>query len=105
MVDATTDNGALIEKANKMAREGRTITEISNKLGINWHEARSYLKATSWPGAKMKITNRLKSLATEEDPKKREKMACEAGRYVDFLYDAAKHLRGQVDRARRALDR
>ena len=32
-------------------------------------------------------------------------MAKEADLYVDFLYDAAKHLRGQVDNARKALNR
>lgn len=105
MSDSTMDKGALIEKANKMARQGRTVTEISDELGISWHEARSYLKATSWHGAKMKITNRLKKLACEPNPEKRKKMAEEADRYVDFLFDAAKHLRGQVDSARKALNR
>ena len=105
MTDSTTGKDALMEKANKMARQGRTVTEISEELGISWHEARSYLKATSWHGAKMKITHRLKRLAKESDPEKREKLACEAGRYVDFLFDSAKHLRGQVDTARKALNR
>ena len=105
MTDVTTDKDALIEKANKLARVGRTITEISNKLEKSWHEARSYLVSSSWRGAKVKITNRLEKLAKEQDPKKRKKLACEADKYVDFLYDAAKHLRGQVDGARRALNR
>ncbi len=105
MSDSTTDKDALIEKANKMARGGRTITEISNELRISWHEARSYLVSSSWRGAKVKITNRLEKLANETHQEKRKKLACEADRYVDFLYDAAKHLRGQVDSARRALNR
>ena len=32
-------------------------------------------------------------------------MADEADLYADFLYDSAKHLRGQVDNARKALNR
>ena len=103
MVDATTDNDALIEKAREMAKDGQTITSISKKLGISWSEARSY--TPGWRGAKVKITNRLEKLAKEQDPKERKKLACEADKYVDFLYDAAKHLRGQVDGARRALNR
>ena len=70
MTDVTTDKDALIEKANKLARVGRTITEISNKLEKSWHEARSYLVSSSWRGAKVKITNRLEKLAKEQDPKK-----------------------------------
>ena len=103
MTDSTTDKDALIEKAKEMAREGRTISYISKKLGISWSTARSY--TPGWRGAKVKITNRLKKLACEPNPEKRKKMAEEADRYVDFLFDAAKHLRGQVDSARRALNR
>ena len=105
MTDSPKDKDALIKKANVMAREGRTITEISGELGINWHEARSYLNSSSWLGAKVKITNRLKELVKEPDQNRREKISTEADRYVDFLFDAAKHLRNQVDGARKALNR
>lgn len=105
MVDSSKEKDTLVIEANKMARAGKTITEISENLKVNWHEARSYLNSSSWRGAKVKITNRLKKLANEMDSKKREKMADEADRYVDFLYDAAKHLRKQVDDARKALNR
>jgi hypothetical protein len=105
MTDATTDKGALREEVKRMALEGRTITYISKKLGISWGEARSYLPSSSWQGAKSKLTRRLKRLATESDQATREKMADEADRYADFLFDAAKHLRDQVDGARRALSR
>ena len=105
MTDSPKDMVTLIEEANKRAREGRTITEISDTLGIGWHEARSLLNSSSWRGAKVKITNRLNRLAKEPDQKKREKIVAEADGYVDFLYDAAKHLRKQVDDARKALNR
>ena len=103
MPDSTIDKGDLQEKVRKMARGGMTITKISKELGISWSEARSY--TPGWQGAKVKLTNRLKKLATEPDLTKRKNLAEEADKYADFLYDAAKHLRTQVDVARRALNR
>ena len=97
------DEDALKEKVRQMAREGKTISKISEELGISWNEARSY--TVSWLGAKVRITNRLNKLATTADESKREKLAAEADGYVDFLYDAAKQLGSQVDRARKALNR
>ena len=105
MADLTTDTAKLRDKAQKMALAGMPITRISNELGISWSEARSYVPISSWRGAKVKLTNRLKKLETETDQKKRVKLSEAADKYADFLYDAAKHLRGQVDAARRALDR
>lgn len=93
------------EKAKQLAQAGRNITEISEEMGITWGEARSLVPSSSWRGAKTRITNRLKRLEGETDPRKREKLAAEADKYVDFLYDAAKHLRDQVDGVRRAIDR
>ena len=102
MTDSTMDNAA---KAKKLAREGKNISQISEELGISWGESAGYLPTSSWRGAKVRITIRLHRLATETDPAKRKKMAKEADLYVDFLYDAAKHLRGQVDNAHKALNR
>ena len=82
MTDSTMDNDA---KAKKLAREGKNITQISEELGISWGEAAGYLPASSWRGAKVRITIRLEKLATETDPAKRKKMAEEADLYVDFL--------------------
>lgn len=93
------------EKAKQLAQAGRTITEISEEMGITWGEARNLVPNSSWRGAKVRITNRLNTLAKETNPRKREQLAAEADKYVDFLYDAAKHLRGQVDGVRKALDR
>ena len=91
------------QKARKMALDGKNITAIKEELAISWSEARSY--TDSILGSKVRITNRLKRLAVETDQSKREQLAAEADNYVDFLYDAAKHLRRQVDNARKALDR
>ena len=105
VANSTMDEDALKRRAIAMARDGRTITQISEALGISWGEARSYLPTSSWMGAKIKITIRLKNLAGEPDQAKREKLADEADKYADFLYDAAKHLRGQVEGVKRALNR
>ena len=71
MTDLTKDKEDLKEKAKQMAIEGKTISKISEELGISWNEARSY--TPGWQGAKVKITNRLNNLATEPDQAKRGK--------------------------------
>ena len=103
MTNSAWDKDALEERAKAMAKDGRNITYISDALGIEWGEARRF--TGSWRGTKVKLTNRLKKLVTEPDPCKRQEIAVEADKYADFLYDAAKHLRTQVDGARRALNR
>ena len=71
MTDLTKDKEDLKEKAKQMAIEGKTISKISEELGISWNEARSYMPG--WQGAKVKITNRLNNLATEPNQAKRGK--------------------------------
>lgn len=105
MTNLTPDKAELSEKVKKLVSEGKTFTAISKELGISWNEARSYTPNSSWQGVKARTTHRLNQLAREADPTKRKKLAQEADQYVDFLYDAAKHLRTQVDSARKALDR
>lgn len=90
-------------RAREMARDGRTISEISEQLGISWTEARGY--TLSWLSAKKRTTRLLERLVVEPDQSKRQELAKEADDYVDFLYDAAKGLRSQVDSARKALNR
>lgn len=103
MTNPPTDKDELKDRAKAMARGGMTITRISEELGISWNEVRSY--TPGWIGTKQKLTNRLKRLVSEPDETKRKKLAAEADNYADFLFDAAKHLRGQVDGARKALNR
>ena len=103
MTDSNMSDDALRNIARQMAKEGKTITAIAEHLGISWNEVRGY--TYGWLGAKTRITNRLNKLASEPDPEKRKKLVEEADGYVDFLYDAAKHLRSQVDGARKALNR
>ena len=105
MTDPTAVSETDQEKAKKLAREGRSITYISKELGVSWSVARGLVPTGSWLGAKVRLTNRLEKLATEPNETKRKKMVEEADIFADFLYDSAKHLRSQVDAARRALDR
>ena len=101
MANANMGRSALGKKVREMALEGKTITRISKELDISWNEAYTL----GWRGAKVRITNRLNKLADETNPEKRRKLAKEADLYVDFIYDAAKHLRTQVDSARKSLNR
>ena len=76
-------------------------------LGVEWSEVASYLDADdlkSWQGAKKVITHRLKDLIKENDQSAREELAGEADKWIDYLYYAAKRMRRQVTRARKALD-
>ena len=96
-----------MEGAKKMALEGKTIVKISTKLGVEWSEVASYLDADdlkSWQGAKKVITHRLKDLIKENDQSAREELAGKADKWIDYLYYAAKRIRRQVTRARKALD-
>ena len=105
MTNLTPDKAELSEKVKKLVSEGKPFTAISKELGISWNEARSYTPNSSWVGLKRRTTHRLRQIRKEPDPTKREEMLLEVIHNVDFLYDAAKHLRTQVDSARKALDR
>ena len=103
MTNADLADDNLKRRARQMARDGMTIKAISEELGITWNEASDY--TLGWLGAKTRITRRLNRLASEENPAQRAEIANDVDRYVDFLYDAAKHLRSQVNSARKALNR
>ena len=95
------------EQVERMIREGKTIVQVCNALGLEWPDVAEYLHSVdkrSWRGAKVVITNRLKGLVKETDPEKREKLAAEADKWVDYLYYDGKRLGEQVERARRSID-
>ena len=100
-------NEEQMEMAERMARDGNTIEQIRKELGLEWNEVSDYLNsidATSWQGAKNIITYRLNDIRSENDQAAREKLVDEADKWVDYLYDNAKHMRDKVDLARKALD-
>ena len=103
MTDSNVSADDLKKIARQMAKEGKTITAISEHLGISWGEARGY--TYGWISAKTRITKLLNKLAEEQDPEERKKLVEQVDGYVDFLYDAAKNLRSQVDGARKSLNR
>ena len=100
-------NEEQMETAERMARDGSTIEQIRRELGLEWGEVSEYLNsvdAPSWLGAKNRITNRLNDLRSENDQAAREKLVDAADKWVDYLYDNAKHMRDRVDLARKALE-
>ena len=94
---------ALQRRAMEMVREGKTVSAISEELGISWTEADSL--TIGWMGARSRITSLLNRMVREANADKREQMAGEVENYVSFLYDTGKVLRSQVSRARKALGR
>ena len=95
------------QQINQMIQEGKTIVQVCDALNLEWRDVADYLEAvdkTSWLGAKRVITNRLKWLAKESDPQKREIWAAEADKWVDYLYYDGKRLGKRVDKVRRAIN-
>ena len=88
--------------ARRMAREGKTIRQISEELGIDYSDAWGYVPG-SWQGMKKMITNRINKLINEKDRSVREQLAFEVQEYVDSLYYSGKHLSRMVDRIRNTL--
>jgi len=80
----------LLDKAEQMARQGKPITKIQEKLNVeNYDELWDYLNsigAYSWIGAKSIVTRRLKSLVVEPKRARRQELADEARHMVDYLY-------------------
>lgn len=93
----------LQRRAIELVREGKTVTAISEELGISWKEADSL--TIGWLGARSRVTTLLNRMVKENNEAKREQMAAEIENYVNFLHDTAKGLRSQVIRARKALTR
>ena len=95
------------QQITQMIQEGKTIVHICKVLTLDWHDVQKYLHSVdkkSWQGAKSVITRRLKQLAKENDPAKREKLAAEADQWVDYLFDDGKRLADRVAKARRAIN-
>ena len=95
------------EKIEQMAGEGRTIVQICNELDLEWRDVSKFLAAIdkkSWNGAKKVITFRLNRLKTEQDDAERVKLAEEAAKWIDYLYEDGKRLGDQATQARKELD-
>ena len=88
--------------ARRMAREGKTVSQISEELGIDYGDAWGYVPG-SWQGTKKMITNRINKLINEKNRSVREQLAFEVQEYVDSLYYSGKNLSQMVDRIRKTL--
>ena len=66
------------------------------EMRLDWWEVRNTAKQ-SWRSAKVRITNRLNKLTTENDPEKRKFLAAEIDGYVDYLYAGGTALGRTID--------
>ena len=91
-----------IAKAQLMASEGKTISEISKELNVDYWEVWNHVDR-SWQGTKWVITNRLKKLAKEKDQSTREQLADEVAECINYLYTQGRSMGKQIDQARKTL--
>ena len=88
-------------------RRGQTIADVSEALGITWHDVSSFLDSvdrTSWLGAKLTITNCLRDMASEDDPVRRQDLVNRADYWIDMLYYDATRLGKMVDQSLKDMD-
>ena len=90
------------DRATRMAREGRTATDISKELGISYLEVWNLVPAT-WQGTKTMITRRMNQIVKETDSDAREQLVHEVKEQVDFLYQSGRQLGRMVASARKTL--
>ncbi len=96
------------DKAEQIAKGGKSIASISKELGVSYMEVHAHVTsvhALSWIGAKRSITNRLNLLKKERNRAQREILVNEATELVNYIYYSGKELGGKIDRARGALAR
>ena len=94
---------ATIEEIDRKIATGHTYARISKDLGLDWWDVRNAAKH-SWQSAKVRVTNRLKKLAAENDPEKRKVLVAEIDGYVDYLYYGGKALGQTIDRIEKAIN-
>jgi epoxyqueuosine reductase QueG len=96
-----------MEKVEQMVKEGKTIVQICKDLDMEWKDVSKFLHSVdkkSWRGAKHVISLRLNRLKKEKDESERGKLAEEAAKWIDYLYEDGKRLSRQADQARRAME-
>ena len=89
----------------RMAREGKSITKISENLGVEYWEVWEYVRGTQrtkwsgWLGAKRYITKRLDQIAASNDLDDRNRLKGELADAINYLYYAGKKLGKKIDSA------
>ena len=94
---------ATIDDINKRIALGHTYARISKELGLDWWTVRNHAKA-GWLGTKVQITIRLNKLATEGDPKEREKLVKQINERVTYLYEGGKALGKTIDKIEKTIN-
>ena len=94
---------ATTDEVNQKLALGHTYARISKDLGLDWWEVRNVDKI-SWRAAKVRVTNRLKKLAAENDPEKRKVLVAEIDGYVDYLYAGGKALGKTIDSIEKVIN-
>ena len=91
----------------RLIRRGQTIADVSETLGLTWHDVSSFLDSvdrTSWLGAKLIITTCLRDMASQDDPLKRQDLVDRADYWIDMLYYDATRLGKMVDQSLKDMD-
>ncbi len=90
-------------KAGQMAKQGKSITKISEELDVDWLLVHEYIRGkqgtawSSWQGAKTYITYRLRKLAASDRSDERESLREEVADAVNYLYYAGRKLGKKLD--------
>ena len=92
-----------IARAQQMANQGKTVSQISKEMHIDYWEVWNHVPR-SWQGTKWVITNRLNLLKKEGNDEIRERLIAEVGECVQYLYDRGRQMGKQIERARKTLD-
>lgn len=89
-------------KIKRMIKQGYMISEISHELRVPWGDVKHELASqgiSSWTGAKSALTTSIRKLETENDPIVRKKLADDARKWVNFLFENGKELSRQAKNA------
>ena len=92
-----------IEEIDKRIATGHTYSRISKDLELDWWDVRNAAKR-SWRSAKVRVTNRLKKLAAENDTEKRKVLIAEIDGDVNYLYAGGKALGQTIDSIEKVIN-
>lgn len=98
------------EKIEQMIMNGEKMETIAREIGggCTWQDIQKYCwesGAMSWQGSKKMISNRLKGFKTATTQSRREQLAAEIGRSVNYLYYCAKQMRQRILEVEQALQK
>lgn len=87
---------------DKIAR-GHTYARISRDMGLGYWDVKGVARK-SWLAAKVRITNRLKKLAVENNTERRQKLLAEINADVNYLYGGGKALGRTIDSIEKVIN-